>query len=176
MALPYRISTLLFMQDDSERLLLIKRRKAPNKDCWSPPGGKLDFTTGESPFQCARREALEETGIQLGDEDLHLFGYIAEKSYEGSGHWLMFLFRCLRPVNGLPQTIDEGHFAYFSRAEIDGLPIPHTDRTLLWPYWDSHRHGFVGMRADCSPQCELQLNIEESFSVIQSNRFPGISR
>ncbi len=176
MALPFRISTLLFMQDDSGRLLLIKRRKAPNKDCWSPPGGKLDFASGESPFQCARREAREETGLHLEDSDLHLFGYIAEKSYEGSGHWLMFLFHCLRPIDSLPATIDEGHFALFTRQEIDDLPIPHTDRTLLWPYWDSHRQGFVALRADCSPEHDLQLNIEESFTVIQSERFPSISR
>lgn len=92
--------------------LLIQRAKAPNKGCWSPIGGKLDMERGESPYECARRETLEEVGLCLTDNDLHCFGYISEKHYEDQCHWLMFLFHCRVQLDQLPAAIDEGKFAF----------------------------------------------------------------
>ena len=158
--LPFKISVLVFIRNKSGEHLLIQRRKAPNFGCWSPIGGKLDMHLGESPYECARRETQEEVGLELKDADLHCFGYIAEKSYEGTGHWLMFLFDCRQAIQGLPPTIDEGHFAFFSRKAIDTLPIPDTDRTLLWPYYDQFKDSFIGLRANCDPGGELTL-VEE---------------
>jgi 8-oxo-dGTP diphosphatase len=160
--LPYKISTLIFLKDAQGRFLLLKRTKAPNKDCWSPIGGKLDMTTGESPFECAIRECKEETGLDTSEEDMHLFSIIAEKSFEGAGHWLMFLFDCHKPIHKPPPSIDEGHFAFFTRQEIDELVIPETDHSLLWPFYDKHHDGFVMMRADCEPGKKLEIVVEES--------------
>lgn len=158
--LPFKISALVFVQNEAGDQLLIQRRKAPNLGCWSPIGGKLDMSSGESPYECARRETEEEIGLRLSDRDLHCFGYISEKSYEGAGHWLMFLFDCKKPIARLPETIDEGHFKFFTRADIDGLDIPETDRTLLWPYYDRYKEGFVGLRADCDPAGQLSITEE----------------
>jgi ADP-ribose pyrophosphatase len=118
------------------------------------------MTLGESPYECARRETMEETGLELSDADLHCFGYISEKSYEGTGHWLMFLFSCKKLIGDLPPKIDEGHFAFFNREAIDALKIPETDRSLLWPYFDQYHNGFVGIRANCQPGGELELTEE----------------
>ncbi len=161
-SLPFKISVLLFMKDEQGRFLLIKRRKVPNLGCWSPPGGKLETALGESPFECAVREAHEETGLVTTAADWHLFGMVSERGYEGAGHWLMFLFECKKPVTALPEEIDEGHFRFFGREEIDGIPIPETDRTLLWPYYDQYRTGFVAYRAECHPGRPLELTVEES--------------
>ena len=158
--LPFKISALIFTHNAQGQQLLIKRKKAPNIGCWSPIGGKLDMPAGESPYECARRETKEEIGLRLNDGDLHCFGYISEKSYEGAGHWLMFLFECKKVVNELPDAINEGHFKFFERAAIDELPIPETDRTLLWPYYDQHREGFIGLRANCDPSGQLAITEE----------------
>ena len=158
--LPFKISALVFVRNPAGEHLLIERRKAPNLGCWSPIGGKLDMHLGESPYECAKREAMEEIQLTLTDEDLHCFGYISEKSYEGSGHWLMFLFNSLKRVERLPPEIDEGRFCFFSRDTIDALAIPATDRTLLWPYYDRFAAGFVGLRADCDPAGKLSLTEE----------------
>lgn len=160
--LPFKISVLVFLRDQSGRLLLIRRTKAPNKDCWSPVGGKLEMQTGESPFECAARETFEETRLHIQTGDLHLFGTIAEKSFEGSGHWLMFLFDCKKPLPTLPPSIDEGNFAFFEREAIDSLKIPPSDHQLIWPYYDSHRKGFVALRADCHPDKPLEVVLEQS--------------
>ena len=109
----FKISCLLFFRDSSDRILLIKRSRAPNLGCWSPPGGKLEMSQGESPFECAKREALEEVDLILSDSDLNLFGYVSEKSYEGDSHWLMFMFDCDQALDYLPKSIDEGRFKFF---------------------------------------------------------------
>ena len=116
---------------------------------------------GESPFECAVRETREETGLEIAPGDLHLFGMIAEKAYEGSSHWLLFLFACGRPLAGLPPDISEGRFGFFSREAVDGLDIPETDRTALWPTYDNHRHRFVALRADCAPGGPVRVEVEE---------------
>jgi 8-oxo-dGTP diphosphatase len=155
--LPFKISALVFIQNEAGDQLLIQRKKAPNLGCWSPVGGKLDMSVGESPYECARRETAEETGLVLADDELNCFGYISEKSYEGAGHWLMFLFQSKKPVIKLPSAIHEGHFDFFTRRAIDALPIPETDRTLLWPYYDRYKDGFIGLRANCDPTGKLSL-------------------
>lgn len=159
-SLPFKISALVFVHDTQGRQLLIKRRKSPNLGSWSPIGGKLDMHAGESPYECARRETEEEIDLRLNDDDLHCFGYISEKSYEGAGHWLMFLFECKRSLTDLPPAIHEGHFEFFERAAIDQLAIPETDRTLLWPYYDRFKEGFVGLRANCDPAGQLSITEE----------------
>lgn len=158
--LTFKISCLIFITNKKGDNLLIKRNKSPNKNYWSPIGGKLDMRLGESPYECARRETLEEINLDLKDEDLNCFGYISEKSYEGCGHWLMFLFKSKVQLETIPQAIDEGSFNFFSRPEIDQLAIPETDKTLLWPYYDSHRDSFIGLRANCNPTNKLEI-IEE---------------
>ena len=159
--LPYKISVLVFLENPAGEQLLILRRQSPNFGNWSPIGGKLEMATGESPFECAARETFEETGLHVGLEDLHLFAIIAEKAYEGQSHWLMFLFRCRRRIDALPPDITEGHFAFYSRAAIDQLPIPETDRAALWPIYDRYRDRFVALRADCMPGRPVQVTLEE---------------
>ena len=159
--LPYKISVLVFLENQAGEHLLILRKKAPNFGHWSPIGGKLEMALGESPFECAVRETGEETGLRIAIDDLHLFAMIAEKAYEGQSHWLMFLFRCQRRLDGLPPDISEGEFAFFSRDAIEHLPIPETDRAALWPIYDRYRDGFVALRADCAPGRPVQAIIEQ---------------
>ena len=157
----FKISCLLFIRNTKDEILMIKRNKTPNKGFWSPPGGKLNMSDGESPYECAKREALEETGVALEDEDLSLFGYVSEKSYESTTNWLMFLFDCTRVIQSLPKDIEEGVFRFFSREAISTLKIPPGDHQLVWPFFDKREMGFWGVRADCRSSGSLKLSIEE---------------
>ena len=159
--LGYKIAVLVFIENSRGEQLLLLRAKAPNLGTWSPIGGKLETSTGESPFECAVRETREETGHVVTPADLHLFAMIAEKAYEGASHWLLFLFRCTKPLDSLPAAMDEGRFGFFSRAEIEKLPLPETDRTALWQIYDRHRDHFVALRADCAPGTPLEVVIEQ---------------
>jgi len=47
---------------DNNRVLLMKRNKEPNLALWVAPGGKIE--ADESPYECAARELVEETGLR----------------------------------------------------------------------------------------------------------------
>ena len=114
---------------------------------------------GESPIECAKREALEEVGLTLTDDDLRLFGYVSEKNYEGNAHWLMFLVDILPVVKSLPPKIEEGYFEFFYRKQINDIKIPPTDHQLVWPFFDKRKQGFWGIRADFekkSPKIKIE--------------------
>ena len=159
--LPYRISTLVYLRNTQNQLLLMRRENPPNRGLWSPIGGKLEMATGESPYEAAAREVAEEVALHLQPGDLHLFAMIAEKHYENRFHWLMFLFDCRRPLAALPPPIPEGHFAFFDEGRIDTLAVPETDRQALWPAYFKARDGFTAFRADCRTEADLQVEVEE---------------
>src|SRR4051812_15597405 len=99
MNIPYKIAVLVYVFNDEGKLLLLHRRKPPNKDLYSPIGGKLEQQLGESPYGCALREIQEEIGIELGLDDIRMLGIVSERAYAGGGpqagtesHWLMFCF------------------------------------------------------------------------------------
>jgi 8-oxo-dGTP diphosphatase len=48
-----------------DEVLLVRRTGAHGADTWSTPGGHLDH--GEQPEQCAVRETMEETGVEVRD-------------------------------------------------------------------------------------------------------------
>lgn len=138
--LPYKLACLCDLRDDRGRILLIERRKAPNQGLCSPIGGKLDTASGESPHQCARREIMEEAGIDLPIERLHLMGLISERAFEGTGHWLMFYFRVLGAVRVPEREIPEGQLRWFEPGTLASLPLPETDRKVIWPLVTGHDH------------------------------------
>lgn len=145
--LPYKLACLCDLRDKDGRILLIERKKAPNQGLCSPIGGKLDTATGESPHQCAQREIQEEAGIDIPIERLHLMGLISERAFEGEGHWLMFYFRVLGPVE-VPETeIAEGRLRWFEPGAVAGLPLPESDRKVIWPLVGDHDHQHLA-RAD----------------------------
>ena len=158
----FKISCLLFIRNHAEKILLLKRKKSPNQGLWSPPGGKLNMNIGESPYECAVREAKEETGMTLNNDDLSLFGYVSEKGYENSCHWLMFLFECKKTIVNLPEEFEEGYFDFFTRDEINHLGIPASDHKLVWPFYDKQKSGFWGISADCSNPRLPKIKIEAS--------------
>ena len=160
-ALPYRLACLCDLRDAQGRHLLLLRKKQPNLGLCSPIGGKLDVDTGESPHQCARREIMEEAGIDVPIERLHLMGLIAERAFEKRGHWLLFYFRVVGAVEVEARDMAEGRLDWFHERELDGLPIPDTDRQIIWPLVREHevspeqeragkRHGFFSVAIDCS--------------------------
>ena len=48
---------------DLSRVLLVQRGKQPNIGAWCVPGGSVEW--GETVVAAARREALEETQLQV---------------------------------------------------------------------------------------------------------------
>jgi 8-oxo-dGTP diphosphatase len=63
-----RVGVGVLLVDESGRVLLTLRKLAPEADCWSIVGGKVDFL--ETVESCAVREALEEVGLKIAIDRL----------------------------------------------------------------------------------------------------------
>lgn len=161
--LPYKIGTLLYAFNAADEVLLIRRALPPNQGLWSPPGGKLITSNGESPHGCGCREAGEEMGLELAPKDLRLMGMVSEAGYEGQAHWLMFLFVVLPRLQALPPPHREGTFSFFSRKQLDEIPMPRTDREQLWPLFWQHRQGFF------VAHCEAGTDQPDRWNILQQN-------
>lgn len=155
-SMPYRIACLCELRDEKGRLLLLKRLKAPNQGLVSPIGGKLDVATGESPAMCAQREIREEAGLDIPLDRIHLLGLVSECEFEGKGHWLMFVYRVLGAVWVEPKDMREGRLDWYEESELEGLPLPETDRKIIWPLirradarMRDGRPGFFAVHIDC---------------------------
>ena len=121
-------TTLCYIEKDGKYLMLhrIKKKNDENKDKWVGIGGK--FESGESPFDCVRREITEETDL------------IANKlSYRGIvtfvsdiyGTEYMHLFTCTDFSGKLKESCDEGHPEWVNIDEVDKLPIWEGDKIFF---------------------------------------------
>ena len=147
--LPYRIAVLCYLFDQQGRTLLLHRRRPPNQDLYSPIGGKLDRDHGESPTACAIREIHEETGLRIELSALHLTGVVTETSFEDAGHWMMFLYEVTRPVQLVPVKFEEGSLDWHAVRALETLPIPDTDRRVIWPLFRRYRRRFFTAHLQC---------------------------
>ena len=70
------VGAIVFKND---KVLLVRRAKAPSEDLWAIPGGKVRL--GESLTKAAEREIKEETGITiLAREPVYTFDHIEADS------------------------------------------------------------------------------------------------
>lgn len=79
-----RQAARVIVVDERERVLLIHGRDPARPDLpswWILPGGGRDV--GESPEQAARREVLEETGLQLDDLGPVVLSRAVEFEFDG---------------------------------------------------------------------------------------------
>ncbi|MEI9890366.1 MAG: NUDIX domain-containing protein [Caulobacteraceae bacterium] len=67
-----------------DRILLIRRLKAPEAGHWGLPGGKIDLY--ETAAEAAEREILEELGIGIQARDLLCF--VDQIDREAATHWV----------------------------------------------------------------------------------------
>ena len=121
-------TTLCYIEKDGKYLMIHRTKKEndENRDKWIGIGGKLE--AGETPYECARREISEETGLiantlsyrgivtfvsdLYGTEYMHLF---SADGYEGE-----IRFEC-----------EEGILKWVDKKEISSLPIWEGDKIFL---------------------------------------------
>ncbi len=176
-AMPYKIAVLVYIFDEAGKLLLLHRRKPPNKDLYSPIGGKLEQAIGESPYACALREIHEEVGVTLGLQDIRLLGMVSERAYPRSavagqeggqapaGHWLMFCFEVTKRLNFPARQMDEGRLEWVDLETMLTLDIPKTDREVIWPLVRQHATALGNQRGDGYFSVHIDCRDEERFAV-----------
>ena len=132
---------------------------------YSPIGGKIEIADGEGPHDCALREIREEASVELGPDEIRMIAIVSERAYQGEEHWLIFLFEATRPIrpDEIPHSeFDEGRLEWHRVEDVEKLPIPETDRAVMWPNVCKHRGGFFMVHIDCAEQ-PIKPRIVESW-------------
>ncbi|MBE6635296.1 MAG: 8-oxo-dGTP diphosphatase [Ruminococcaceae bacterium] len=121
-------TTLCYIEKDGAYLMLhrIKKVNDENHDKWVGIGGKLE--AGESPFDCVRRETLEEVGLTL--DSLRYCGIITFVS-DLYGTEYMHLFHSDSFSGELPADCAEGVPSWVKKEDIPALPIWEGDKIFL---------------------------------------------
>jgi 8-oxo-dGTP diphosphatase len=111
---------------DSGRVLLGRRAKDPNRGKWVLPGGKV--RPFESIADAARREALEETGLEIEIE--RVLG-VREIIDDPNEHRLI-VYSTAHPIGGgLRADSDLDDVRWFSRGELVHLDLSDVVRSVL---------------------------------------------
>jgi 8-oxo-dGTP diphosphatase len=112
---PDLVGTLVFVRRPGS-VLLIHKRRGHGAGRITGPGGKLE--RGEDALTCARRETLEEVGVEVRDAVLAARLRFVERHGE---QWLGHAFVASR-FHGTPVETDEARPEWFAS---DALPFEH---------------------------------------------------
>ncbi|MBB3966291.1 8-oxo-dGTP diphosphatase [Rhizobium metallidurans] len=105
---------LVILRD--RKILLYKRVKAPEAGHWSIVGGKVDHM--EPAEQAAKREAEEESGLEIGR--VSLLGPTEVISDADRQHWISLLY-IAEDYSGEPALTEPdklSDFGWFTRSEL----------------------------------------------------------
>ena len=121
-------TTLCYIEKDGKYLMIhrIKKSEDINKDKWVGVGGK--FEEKETPFDCARREIKEETGLNA--DKLNYRGLVTFVSNE-YGTEYRHLFHCDSFSGKLKEDCDEGVLEWVEIDKISDLPLWEGDKIFL---------------------------------------------
>lgn len=120
-------TTLIYIEKDEKTLLLhrTKKKNDLNHDLWVGIGGHCE--EGESPEDCALREAKEETGLTLTEYKYRGVVTFVSDKYEGE---YMHLFTSSDFVGDIIEC-DEGDLEWIENERVLSLPAWEGDRIFL---------------------------------------------
>jgi len=106
-----------------ERLLLIRRGKAPRAGQWSLPGGAQHL--GETLQEAITREVREETGLELVGLRLVTTLDLIERETDGRVlyHYTLVDFTAEAPLGEAAAADDAAAVAWFLPQELSGLGL-----------------------------------------------------
>ncbi len=101
------------------KMLLYRRKKAPEAGYWNIVGGKVDHL--EPSDQAARREAEEETGLRI--HEVVFIGWTEQIIEADRQHWISLLYKTDQ-FSGEPDLVEPDKFHDFGWFALDALPEP----------------------------------------------------
>ncbi len=104
----------------------VKKKEDINKDKWVGIGGK--FESGETPFDCAKREIKEETGVvATGLKYRGLVTFISDLY----GTEYMHLFTADGYIGNIDYNCTEGELVWVKKEDVKNLPIWEGDKIFF---------------------------------------------
>ena len=113
-----RIGIGVLALNNQNKILLGKRKNAHGSGDWAPPGGHLEF--GETPIQCAKRELLEEAGLELlSPKEL---SFTNDMFTEEGKHYITVFVE--GKIEGDPQILEPDKCSEWKWFDWGDLPYP----------------------------------------------------
>lgn len=121
-------TTICYIEKDGAYLMLhrVKKKNDINHDKWIGIGGKFEY--GESPYECIRREVMEEIGVTL--PNLRYRGLVTFVADFCAPEY-MHVFTADGYDGVLKDICDEGNLEWVKKENIKDLPIWQGDKIFL---------------------------------------------
>ena len=121
-------TTVCYIEKDGKYLMIhrVKKVNDENRDKWIGIGGK--FEDKESPYDCVRREVLEETGLKISKPIYRGIVTFVSDQFETQQ---MHLFTSKEFSGELSADCDEGVLDWIDKKELLTLQIWEGDKIFL---------------------------------------------
>ena len=123
-----KLATLCYLRQNGKTLMVhrIKKANDMHHGKWNGLGGKLE--PGETPEDCARREILEESGLQVAKLDLK--GLLTFPAFADDEDWYAFVF-VASGISGSLIDSPEGELRWVDDEALLDLTLWEGDRIFL---------------------------------------------
>lgn len=129
---PIPVACCMVKRDDG-KILMVKRAKKPFINYWIIPGGKINH--GESSFVAAKREVLEECGIEVNPTRIRgIFPTLFNEHGETTHHFHLVLVEAdfvEQHEHSIDKDNDINEYAWFTREEIKKLKIVDSNKIFF---------------------------------------------
>jgi ADP-ribose pyrophosphatase YjhB (NUDIX family) len=114
-----------------ERIVLIQRAKEPFAGSWTFPGGAVDL--GETVRDAARREALEETGLEVELEGVAavIDNVVRDPSGQVRYHYVIIDYLAHPVAGSLRPGTDAQDARWVSLGEVEDLEVTPQAKRLV---------------------------------------------
>ena len=121
-------TTLCYIEENGAYLMLhrVKKKNDMNYDKWIGVGGKLEDQ--ETPHECARREIMEEVGVEVPNLKYRGIVTFVSNLY---GTEYMHLFTSNGYVGRIKDICDEGNLEWVEKSKVDKLPLWEGDKIFF---------------------------------------------
>lgn len=126
----YKIPSLtvdIFIFNEKNEFILIKRGNDPFKDFWALPGGFVDY--GETTQHAAVREAKEETSIDV--ELIKLFNVYSNPGRDPRRHTVSVLYLARGNFDDAKADDDAKDIDVYSFDDLNNLDLAFDHRMIL---------------------------------------------
>ncbi len=117
----------IFIFDEDENFILIKRGNEPYKNYWALPGGFVDY--GECVEDAAVREALEETSIKVNLKEL--VGVYSDPSRDPRRHTVSIAYTAKGNMADMKADDDACDIAIFSKGDLENMNLAFDHEKII---------------------------------------------
>jgi 8-oxo-dGTP diphosphatase len=119
-------ASVVLWRDNS--VLLVKRKSGPYADKWALPGGNVRF--GERLAEAAKRELMEETGIEATIRNpVGIFEIVMDQPV--SAHFVLMAFAASYEGGEVKAADDAAEARWVAADELDALDITPQSRDAI---------------------------------------------